>query len=186
MRSVRIVFPFLAAMALIGRARAEPERVAAPHAVAAEDEEYAIGPGTEPLFADMLGSGQTLPGGCTFGGGRIERTSVIATYQCGAGEVELQLLHPEIAPRGGVRTQRFAIVVKSGVPPAGLVDAVAERIRAREAGFEWMNVGGGRTRTTHRLIRVAAASLAAIVVLWAALRLALRRRRRPGRDEIGP
>src|SRR5262245_28198660 len=115
----RIMIPLLAAMAVIGVARARPED-AIPADADREDEQYVIKPGAEPLLADMLGSGQTLPGGCTLGDGQIERTSVLATYTCGGEKVVLQLLHPELAPSGGVRTRRFAVTVKSGTPPGGL------------------------------------------------------------------
>src|SRR2546422_9753986 len=103
----RIVVPVIAAMAVVGIARAQPEGAPAPVDAARQNERYVILPGAEPMFADMLGSGQTLPGGCTVGDAEIERTSVLATYTCGGGQVVLQLLHPEIAPPGGVRTQRF-------------------------------------------------------------------------------
>ena len=143
---------------------------------ARQTERYVIQPGAEPLFADMLGSGQTLPGGCTLSDGQIERTSVLATYTCGGGQVVLQLLHPEIAPPGGVRTQRFAVTMKSGGPPAGLVEAVAERIRAREAAFEWKSLGRGGARTMRRAVPVAAGAAVTSLVFWALRRLAARRR----------
>ena len=140
------------------------------------NERYVIEPGAEPLFADMLGSRQTLPGGCTLGDGQIERTSVLVTYACGGGQVVLQLVHPESARPGDVRTRRFAITVKSGTPPDGLVSAIAERIRAREAAFEWKRLGGGAQRMRWA-VPVAAGAAAAILVFWALRRLAGRRRR---------
>ena len=135
-----------------------------------------IQPGAESLFADMLGSGQTLPGGCTLGDGKIEHTSVLATYTCDGGQVVLELLHPETAQTGGVRTQRFTVTVKSGAPPAGLVDAIAGRIRPREAAFEWKTTaaGGEQTRRgaqTTRWVVVVAAAAAVTVVFWALRRL---------------
>src|SRR2546425_13194588 len=172
----RIVVPILAAMVVVGIARAQPERAPIPVDAAGQNDQYVIQPGAEPLFADMLGSGQTLPGGCRLSDGQIERTEVLATYTCGGGQVVLQLLHPEIAHTGGVRTQRFAVTVKSGAPPAGLVDAVADRIRAREAAFEWKRIGAGGEHTmrgaqTTRWVVVVAAAAPVTVVFWALRRL---------------
>jgi hypothetical protein len=149
---------------------------------ARQNEKYVILPGAVPLFSDMLGSGQALPGGCTFSNGQIERTSVLATYTCGGGHVVLQLLHPEIALPGGVRTQRFAITVKSGAPPAGLVETIADRIRAREAAFEWTAAPAFEPRSQRSLggrgtqMMLLAVPVAAVAILgfWA-LRAARRR-----------
>ena len=176
MPSSRIAVSILAAVAGVGIARAQPGGAPMPVDAARENEQYVIQPGAEPLFADLLGSGQTLPGGCTLSNGEIERTSVLATYSCGGGNVVLQLLHPEIAPSGGVRTRRFAIVVKSGTPPAGFVDAVADRIRAREAAFEWTDLGRRGTQTMRWLVPLAAGAVVAILVFWALRRLTVRRR----------
>ena len=172
----RIVVAAFAATALVGIARAQPEGAPKPLDATPQNEQYVIQPGAESLFADMLGSGQTLPGGCTLSDGKIEGTSVLATYTCDGGHVVLQMLHPEIAQTGGVRTQRFAVTVKSGAPPAGLVDAVADRIRAREAAFEWKRIGAGGEHTmrgaqTTRWVVVVAAAAAVTVVFWALRRL---------------
>src|SRR5262245_34482470 len=133
----RIVVPVLAAVAVFGVARADADDPPLTVDAARQNERYAIEPGAETLFAEMLGQGQTLPGSCTLGDGKIDRTSVVATYTCADGQVVLQLLHPTSTPAEAVRTQRLGIAVKSGTPPAGLVEAIADRIRAREAGFEW-------------------------------------------------
>src|SRR5262249_9134444 len=137
---------------------------------------YIIQPGAETLFADMLGRGQTLPGGCAFGDGEIERTSVLVTYTCPGGSVVLQLLHPELAPPGGVRTKRFAVTVNSGRPPDGFVDAVAERIRAHEAGFEWATPAGAGTQTRRWELPIVAGTAVAILVFWGLRRLLAGRR----------
>jgi hypothetical protein len=164
-------------MVAVGVARAQPGGGPTPGDAVPQDGQYVIEPGAEPLFADMLGSGQTLPGGCTLSDGQIDRNSVLATYGCGGEQVVVQLLHPAIAPGGGVRTQRFAVTVKSGTPPAGLVDAIAERIRAREAAFEWKSVGGDGAQTTRWLVPVGAGALVAILLFWALRRLVARRKR---------
>src|SRR5437016_11795573 len=179
----RIVIAVFAATAVVGIARAQPEGAPKPPDATPQNEQYVIQPGAEPLFADMLGSGQTLPGGCTLSEGQIERTEVLATYACGGGQVVLQMLHPEIAQTGGVRTQRFAVTVKSGAPPAGLVDAVADRIRAREAAFEWKRIepGGAHTVPEGHPMRwtVLIAVAAAVAIVSWALRRRTARSRRP-------
>src|SRR5439155_17893490 len=178
----RIVVAVFAATAVVGIARAQPEGAPKPPDATPQNEQYVIQPGAESLFADMLGSGQTLPGGCTLSDGKIERTSVLATYTCGGGQLVLELLHPETAQTGGVRTQRFAVTVKTGAPPAGLLAAVADRIRAREAAFEWKRTaaGGEHTmrgaQTSRWVVVVVAAAAAVAVVFWALRRLAGRRR----------
>src|SRR6185295_493776 len=108
----RRVVPVLAVIASVGIARSEPEQVPAPADAVRLNERYVIEPAAEPFLGDMLGSAQTLPGGCTLRGAQIERTSVLASYTCSNGDVVLQLLHPDMAPRGAVRTQRFAVAVK--------------------------------------------------------------------------
>src|SRR5690349_18946827 len=117
----------VAALTLGTTARAQTESAPADVDAARSSERYGIEPGAEQLLATMLGSGETLSGGCKLDDGQIQRTAVVATYVCSGGNVVLQLDHPDVAPPGGVRTGRFAITVKSGTPPSGLVDAVAER-----------------------------------------------------------
>jgi hypothetical protein len=173
-----IVAPVFAVVAVFGIARAaNAEDPPMPVDAARLAERYAIEPGSEPLFAEMLGQGQPLPGGCTFGEGKIERTAVLATYTCVGGQVVLQLLHPSSIPSGGVRTERFAIAVTSGTPPAGLVEAIAGGIRAREAAFEWTEVGGSSPPPRRWPLPVAGGAAAAILAFWALRHIALRRKR---------
>jgi hypothetical protein len=145
---LRIAVALLAASIGLGLAPARAEDPTPPPDVdaARASEKHAIEAGSESLFGEMLGKGEALPGGCKLTDGKIERTGVLATYTCGDAPVVLQLLHPEAAPAGGVRTERFAVNVQSGAAPAGLVDAVADRIRAREAKFTWTDVGDARAR----------------------------------------
>jgi hypothetical protein len=177
--SVRKVVPVLAALALLGVARAEPPD--RPEADATRlNERYVIEPGAEALLGEMLGNEQTLPGGCTFRNGQIQRTSVLATYTCGGAETVLELTHPDVAPGAAVRTQRFAVTVKSGTPPAGFVDAVADRIRAREATFQWKSVGGtapGSVEIALWSALIGGAALVALLWMWVLRRRAARRRR---------
>lgn len=170
----RLILPIIVvALALGTIASAQPESTPADIDAARLDERYGIEPGAEQLLAAMLGSGETLSGGCKLADGRIERTAVVATYTCSGGEVVLQLDHPDVAPPGGVRTERFAIAVKSGTPPAGFVDAVAERIRAREGTFQWKTLGGA-TQQRHWVLPAVAAAAAAVLLVWALRRLARR------------
>jgi hypothetical protein len=182
MPSPRIVVLVLAVMIVCGVARARAEDPPPPVDAARQNERYVIEPGAEPLIGDMLGVGQTLPGGCTFSDGKIEPSSVVATYTCGDGEVVLQLVHPASAPSGNVGTQRFAITVTSGAPPAGLVEAVAARIRTRETAFQWTEVSGtpgGPAQRTRWPRVLAGGAVAAILAFWAWRRRARQRERSP-------
>jgi hypothetical protein len=170
----RVILFVLASMALGTIACAQRESAAADVDPGQRNERYGIEPGTEELFAAMLGSGETLAGGCKLDDGQIERTVVVAKYTCTDGAVVLQLDHPDLAPADAIRTQRFAITVKSGTPPAGFVDGVAERVRTREEGFHWKALGGTSPRRNWAVPAFAAAAVA-IVVIWAVRRLARRR-----------
>ncbi|MEB2286415.1 MAG: hypothetical protein OZ922_17255 [Myxococcales bacterium] len=171
----RIVVPFVAAMIVLGVVRAHAEEPPPEVAGARRHERYVIRPGTEPLFADMLGRGETLPGGCTLRDGKIDRVSVTATYGCADGDAVLELLHPTGAASGGVRTERFLIIAKSGAASARLVEAVAERIRAHEAAFAWTEIADAGAAKRRWPVAVAAA--VAVVAVAVILALQIRRRR---------
>jgi hypothetical protein len=160
-------------MLLLGVAPAEAADPSPAGDTAWHDERYVILPGAEDLIGSMLGKGETLPGGCKLTAGKIERSSVLATYTCGDAEVGLELDHPASPSAGTVRTERFAIAVKSGTPPAELVDGVASHVRAHEGTFEWKDLGpqGGPGRRLW-LGAVALGVLAAVLSFWT-----LRRRR---------
>jgi hypothetical protein len=112
--------------------------LAAPAAALAEEVRPVIGPGQEPLLADMLGKGISLPGGCAWAGAGVEQTRVVSSYTCAGGSVEIELHHPTDAPPDAVRTLRFALQIRPAAPPPpGLVDALAARIRAAESAFVW-------------------------------------------------
>ena len=112
--------------------------LAAPAAALAEDLRPVIGPGQEPLLADLLGKGASLPGGCAWAGAGVEQTRVVSSYTCAGRPVEIELHHPTDAPPDAVRTLRFAIQIRPAAPPPpGLVGALAARIRAGESGFVW-------------------------------------------------
>ena len=170
----RIILSVVVALVALGTvAWAQPDATPADVDAARLNEQYGIEPGAEQLIGAMLGSGETLPGGCKLDDGRIERTAVVATYACSGGNVVLELDHPEVAPAGGPRTERFAITVKSGTPPGGLLDAVTARIRAREGSFQWKSLAAG-TKQRHWFVPAVAAAAVAVLLIWA-LRLAWRR-----------
>jgi hypothetical protein len=131
---------------------------------------YVIEPGAEPLFAEMLGKGETLPGGCTLSDGKIDSTSVLATYACGDAQVVLELVHPDSAKSGAVSTERFAVGATRGTAPAGLVDSVAGRIRAREAAFQWKDIGPPAIPGIGRWAVALGAGVVAALVLFQLLR----------------
>jgi hypothetical protein len=168
-----IVVSLVAAMIGFGSVHANAEDPPPPVDAARLNERYAIKPGAETLLGDMLGKGETLAGGCTLTEAKLERTSVLPTYTCGDQQVVLQLVHPASAPSRAVRTNRFAVSVQSGTPPAGLVEAIADRIRAREATFEWAEVGDTRppsetARTSGGwLLPLVGTAAAALLLLWA-------------------
>lgn len=136
--------------------------------------------GQEGLLGEMLGLGAVLPGDCKFSGGGAEAAAVRATYACPGGEVVVELRHRGDAPGGAAQTAQFAVIVQSGSPPAGFADALATRIREREARFQWKWTGRPAAGERHRVLPLAAGALAVLVVLaW------LWRRRAAGRSTSG-
>ncbi len=97
-----------------------------------------IRPGQEDLVARMLGRGELLPGSCRLAEGLVDHTFVSATYACGEGRVGVRLVHPSRAPADALLTDDFAVVPGEGSPPAGLFQAIADRVRRDESGFEWL------------------------------------------------
>ena len=175
MPSSHAVLAVLAVVVVVGTARAQPGGTPI-RDTAGQQGEYVIVPGAEALLSDVLGKGQPLPGGCALTNGQIERTSVVATYTCSGAEVVLQLLHPAMARQSGVATQRFAVTVKSGEPPAGLVDNVAERIRTRESEFEWTRRDPRPSEIKRWVPRATAGAVVAVLLFWVVRRFAARRR----------
>jgi len=135
-----------------------------------------IPPGQEEALATMLGRGAPLPGDCAFTNGQVERTSVIATYRCGAGEVVIDLRHPSDAPADAPRTERFALVVRGGTAPDGLRDALLQRLREHEGAIEWKQVGAPVAGASgRRLLPIVAGALVVVALLAIARRLLARR-----------
>jgi hypothetical protein len=104
---------------------------APPRAATAAEGGAPIPPGRERQLAEMLGAGETLPGGCRFDGG-TNAAIVTAQYACGDRRLVVQLRDPDDAPVDAPHTAHFAVVVQRGAAPPGFLDALAARIHARE------------------------------------------------------
>lgn len=177
MPTTRLVSSLLAAVALACAAHPLAAQPEAHNTPPAEDLQHVIPPGQEPLLADLLGSGQALPGGCKFADGQIDRATILATYDCAGGQVVIELHHPDEAPSGALRTERFALAVRTGTPPSGLSDSILARIRAREGEFAWKTVGAPGASGLRRVLPIAAAALLlAAVLVWLLRRVGAKRR----------
>jgi hypothetical protein len=95
-----------------------------------------IPPGQEELLGTMLGKGLALPE-CELVDGKVNYTTIEATYACVGDWVVVELAHRSTATATATSTDFFAITPKSGSPPRGLVDALASLVRSREADFKW-------------------------------------------------
>jgi hypothetical protein len=136
----------------------------------ATEGEAVIPPGYEELLAEMLGHGATFPGECTFTGGQVDRAVVKGRYKCPDGEVVIELRYPSTAADGTMHTSRFAIVLLSGSPPHGFMDALASSVRSREAAFEWTLLQppppSWLRRNFPAVAGLAAAGLFAVAAFW--------------------
>ena len=99
-----------------------------------------VPPGQEDLLVDMLGKGAELPGPCKLSGAEAKLTMIRAEYACPSGAIAAEFYHPDDAPAGATKTSQFAIVIPAAAP-SGFGDALVERVRAREAPFQWKYVG---------------------------------------------
>ena len=102
--------------------------------------QWVIPPGREGILIQMLDV-KGLPESCSLAGADPNKSIVEVMYLCGAGgatKVKLELHHPDAAPKdAAARTAKFAMVLGTTAPP-GLLDAVAQSVRAHEGSFEWM------------------------------------------------
>jgi tetratricopeptide (TPR) repeat protein len=99
-----------------------------------------IPPGAEKRILAMLGGKSRLPGGCALDDARIDGKRVTATYRCARGALAtLTLRYPTdgYGARDLRRTEHFILVAGDGAT-AALLDAVVTRVKAGEAGFEWI------------------------------------------------
>jgi hypothetical protein len=125
-----------------------------------------IPPGHEDRIATMMGRQALLPGSCRLTSGQIEARRIGATYECAGGEVAVELRHPDDVPAGTPRTQHFGIVILRGHAPPELLEELQARIRAAEAGFEWIDAAG---RPAYEVALLIAAYLLPAAVLIFAL-----------------
>jgi hypothetical protein len=136
---------------------------------------FVVPPGQEELLATMLGRGAALPGQCQLSNGDINGPVVAGTYTCSTGQVVFELRHPEQAPADALRTEKFAIVLKSGTPPAGLSDALLASIKAHEAQFKWLSLIPPKPTSPGFLgILVPVLAVAAVIFLLRRMRRARR------------
>jgi hypothetical protein len=132
-----------------------------------------IAPSQRDVVAEMLGRGTVLPGGCQFAGVSEGDPEITAQYACATGRVVvgLQAATDPAAPR----TAHLAIAVRGGPAPAGFMETLADRVRAREANLEWQTIERAPVFYVHRV-------LGAVVImactLWVSYVAGVRRRRR--------
>jgi hypothetical protein len=156
---------FAASLALLATVTACLLRSAIAGAEPPPNDEAVVPAGQEELLAEMLGRGATLPDGCKLSEGKIEYTTVKATYACPNGNVVFELSHPSRAGGEATRTDRFALTLKSGSPPEGLVPDLVSRIRSREAAFEWKWAGAASSARWPSNTALAGGVLLAIALL---------------------
>ncbi len=142
---------------------------------------YAIPPGKEALFMDMLGGGAHA--GCTFEGAQIQSTLVNAKYRCaGQQAAVVELHHASSTAKGLAKTAKFSLVAAEPPPPEALVAALAERIRTKEAAFDWLSVSRDGGPPPKPKVPAAGSSRLGPALIGAALLagllMLLRRRRR--------
>ena len=96
--------------------------------------------GQEPVLSAMLGDAERLPGDCRLQDVQVDGAAARAHYRCKAGDALLELRHVS-QPQGAVATTgQFALLqVQGGSQP--LVDAVLQRVRAKEKQFVWADFG---------------------------------------------
>jgi hypothetical protein len=94
--------------------------------------EAVVPPGQDDLMAALLGRAAVLPAECRFDGGGADGSVISARYHCPSGDVAYELTHPDKGDDGAVKTEQFALNLRSGSPPAGLQDALVAQIRYRE------------------------------------------------------
>jgi hypothetical protein len=144
---------------------------------------WVIEPGQEETLSAMLGASAALPAGCSFDGASIDKSRVTARYACPAGAASIELVHPSEAPPSARKTASFGLL-PNGVAPPELVEAICQRVSARDASFHWTLEGRAvghaaaeapfRAPPSRVWLAAAAVALAFAVVLAVGLALAQR------------
>lgn len=130
----------------------------------AQANDHVIAQGQESFIRAMVGGSDVLPGGCRVDEVTVGRRHIDVAYGCEGGQrVSVWFRHVEDTGNAGAIAGRFALGVQ-GESPAGLVDAIAARVSAREAGFTWTEfrtppVADRRGRTPMNWLLVGAALL---------------------------
>jgi tetratricopeptide (TPR) repeat protein len=115
-------------LALVGLLVLGPREGAASHV---------IPPGQEGLLLGMVGNTPPLPSGCTLLSASVERSYVLARYQCSElPEFSLELVHPSQAKGAALSTHAFALIPR-GQAPSELLAELAARIATREPAWRW-------------------------------------------------
>lgn len=104
-------------------------------------------PGQEKLLLEMFAS----TGGCSLQGGQVAVATVTLDYDCPTGRLRLAATHVDSA--GDLYTERLALSVLDGDPPAGFLEALAAQIRAREASLSWHQTAPARPEWLQRLLQ---------------------------------
>jgi len=112
-----------------------PSAVATGRETASRDR--VVPPGQEEVLAQILGRDSELPGACRFDRAAADGPLVTAEYACADGSVIVELRHPDGAPPDALRTERFAIAVRSGPAPPNFIMALGAIVRAHEQRFAW-------------------------------------------------
>lgn len=173
----------LRASALVALAAALYVLATAPLAIAGEapttagdpgasQDKPVVPPGQEELLADAFGKGVELPGQCRFSGGNINGATIVLTYDCANGRLELNATHPTLAEQAVVKSEKFALRVTAGTAAEGFLDALAARIREHEEPFQWaLPKPKVAADSGHRSGILALAGTAAVGAVWLAFRV---------------
>lgn len=139
---------------------------------------FVVPPGQEELISEMVGRGVVFPGGCRLVDGQVDYVFVRARYECADGDLVVELHRPGEDLAEIARTGRFSVVIRSGEPPAGFVEALAARVESREDEFAWKRIAARSLLETTLLIAAVVLPAAAFVVGCVGLTWAAYRRRR--------
>ncbi len=108
-------------------------------------QQLVIPPGQERLLGAMVGQGDVELAGCRLRRAAAQKGYVIVEYGCQGvtAPVRLVLYPPTYTGEAAARTEKFALAAAPGTTlPAGLADAVAERIAKGERRWYWLEVQG--------------------------------------------
>lgn len=104
---------------------------------AAQANDHVIVEGQEAFIRAMVGGDDVLPGACRVVEVTVARRHVDVAYDCEGGRrVGVWLRYAEDTGNPGLIAGRFALGVQ-GDAPAGLMEALAARVAARDGGVTW-------------------------------------------------